>query len=131
MTEFFKIFASLSQQMTATLSRSDVLRALVWPMGILMAATLGLVVGHAPTWMLILFSTMTALAFILYGASFVFCLIKDRDALRSETYSIKKMAIAQGVYGDNKMGLIDVPTTSVARIIDEADPPEPRAESEE
>jgi hypothetical protein len=43
MTEFFQIFAALREQMNATLSRSDVLRALIWPMGILMTVTLGLV----------------------------------------------------------------------------------------
>jgi hypothetical protein len=124
---FLQVFASLHQQMNATLTRSDVLRALIWPMGILTTITLGLVIGKAPDWMLVAFSAMTVLSFLLYGAAYVFCLIKDRDCLRSETYSLHKMAIEHGVYGDSATGLID-PNTSAPQLTLPAEPPsEPEA----
>jgi hypothetical protein len=110
MTEFLQIVAALREQMHATLSRSDVLRALVWPMGILMTFTLGLVVVHAPIWLLATFGTLAAMSTILYGASYIFCLLNDRDSLRSETYSLNKMAIEHGIYGDSRIGIVEAPT---------------------
>jgi hypothetical protein len=68
-----------------------VLRALIWPMGILMTVTLGLVFAKAPTWLLVVFSTMAVISALLYFSSYIFCLLKDRDALRSETYSLKRL----------------------------------------
>ena len=37
---------------------------------------------------------------------FMFCLFKDRDALRSERFSLRKMEIEKGLYGDSDLGLI-------------------------
>jgi hypothetical protein len=41
----------------------------------------------------------------LYGTAYVFCLLKDRDALRSESYSLHKLAIEQGLLGDSTTGM--------------------------
>ena len=38
--------------------------------------------------------------------AYVFCLFKDRDALRSESFSLRKMEIEKGLYGDSDMGLV-------------------------
>jgi hypothetical protein len=107
MTDFLQIVQSLREQMHATLARSDVLRALIWPIGILMTATLGLTFAKAPDWLLIVFAVLVVLSILLYGAAYTFCLINDRDALRSEKYSLHKMAIEHGVYGDSRIGLIE------------------------
>jgi|SRR5580700_1689692 hypothetical protein len=105
MAEFFQILGALREQMSATLSRTDVLRALIWPIGILMIATLGLVYAKAPEWLLIIFAAMLVGSMFLYCASYVFCLINDRDALRSERYSLNKLAIEHGIYGDSVIGM--------------------------
>lgn len=118
MAEFGHILTALREQMQANLSRSDVLRALFWPMSALMTATLGLVVAKADFWLLLMFASLLVANIVLYGASFVFCLLKDRDALRSERYSIQKLAIEHGVYGDSRTGLIDV-TPTKASIADQ------------
>lgn len=107
MTNFIQIVASLREQMNATLSRTDVLRSLIWPMSVLMTATIGLVFANAPGWLLIVFAAMLVANTLLYGCSFVFCLINDRDSLRSEKYSLQKMAIEHGLYGDSRIGLIE------------------------
>ena len=49
-----------------------------------------------------------AAAIALYFIAFSFCLIKDRDALRSETYSLHKIAIEHGLTGDSITGVITV-----------------------
>jgi hypothetical protein len=40
----------------------------------------------------------------------VYCLINDRDALRSEKYSLNKMAVEHGLLGDSTAGVFDAKT---------------------
>ncbi len=44
---------------------------------------------------------------LLYICSYAFCLFSNPDALRSEKYTLHKMAIEHGLYGDNVTGVID------------------------
>ena len=108
MGEFLQVVASLREQMQANLSRSDVLKALIWPLGILMSAMLVAIATKAPAWVLIFFAVLLALKTLLYAGAYLFCLMVDRDALRSEKYSLDKLAIESGLYGDSKTGLLDV-----------------------
>lgn len=72
-----------------------------------MTAIVGLVGVGGPTWLLIIFATLLILGMFLYGTAYVFSLTRNPDWLRSETYSIQKMAIEHGVYGDSQLGLIE------------------------
>ncbi len=42
----------------------------------------------------------------LYIVGFIYFGLTDKDALRSETFSIQKMAIQKGFIGDDKSGYI-------------------------
>jgi len=44
---------------------------------------------------------------ILYAISFVICFFVDRDALRSEGYTLNKMAIEHKLLGDSSAGMFD------------------------
>lgn len=98
--------------MNATLSRSDVLKPLAWLVGLLMIATTSLVFVKAPEWLLVSIVVCLLGSVFLYVGAYVFCLVNDRDALRSEKYSLHKMAIEHGIYGDSSTGLVEVPTVS-------------------
>ena len=54
-TEFSEVAASLSDRMSATLVRPDLLQPLLWPMTILMAGTVALALVGAPKGLTILF----------------------------------------------------------------------------
>lgn len=86
MTEFLHILSSLREQMSATLSRSDVLRPIAWIVGILTTTTVVMLFAKAPDWLLILMATLLVLNIFLYGFAYLFCLLKDRESLRSEKY---------------------------------------------
>ena len=51
-----------------------------------------------------------------YFVAFSYCLVKDRDALRSETYSLHKIAIEHGLVGDSITGVI-APETEDHRLL--------------
>jgi hypothetical protein len=74
---------------------------------------------RAPLWAGIFFAVCTALPVALYLGAYVYCLIKDREALRSETYSIQRLAIEKGYLGDSTAGLFDpklIPTEKIVKV---------------
>ena len=93
--------------MNATLSRSDALKPLAWLIVTLTRTSVLLAYVAGPVWLLIVAAGLLA-AIALYFIAFSFCLIKDRDALRSETYSLHKIAIEHGLTGDSITGVITV-----------------------
>lgn len=93
--------------MNATLSRSDVLKPLAWLVGLLALAIVLMLAANAPEWALALVVYALIGSIILYMLAYVFCLFMDRDALRSEKYSLHKMAMEHGLLGDNEAGLFD------------------------
>jgi hypothetical protein len=107
MADFFQLITMMREQMNATLSRSDVLKPLAWLIGILATATIVPLFDKPPEWLLIVLVIGLMLCVVLYSCSYIFCLLKDRDALRSEKYSLQKMAIEHGMYGDSRIGLIE------------------------
>jgi hypothetical protein len=108
MTDFTHLVSSLREQMTANLSRSDVLKPLAWLVGILATSTIAAVFGKAPSWLLVLQAVFLGGTIFLYAAAYCYCLLRDRDALRSERYSLNKMAIEHGYFGDDRTGLVDM-----------------------
>lgn len=56
----------------------------------------------------------------LYGFAYVYCLLYDRDALRSERYSLQKMAIEHGMIGDSKTGPFSETELSNERVAEQS-----------
>lgn len=95
--------------MQAELTRSDILRPLVWPIlaVILALAVLG---GRVPGWIITWLAVGLGALVALYALAYIVCFFIDRDALRSEKYKLQKMAIERGLYGDSNIGLQEPPT---------------------
>jgi len=106
MPELFRLVSVLREQMNATLSRSDALKPLAWLIVILTTTPVMLAYVTAPEWLLIVAACLLSTAITLYFVAFGYCLVKDRDALRSETYSLHKIAIEHGLIGDSITGVI-------------------------
>ena len=102
-------FTSLEESTTATLSRSDVLRSLLYPIGFLGSLMTLLAFGKAPTWALIAAGVLLAGFLLLYAGVYTFCLIKRPDSLRSERYQLTKLALEQVMRGDSSTGLLASP----------------------
>ena len=78
-------------------------------MSILIIAVLGSIFVKASIWITGILLALLVLSTILYLFAYLFCLFNDRDALRSEKYTLHKMAIEHGIYGDSRIGLIEAP----------------------
>lgn len=107
-----RLIQAFLQQATENGTRSTVLKPLAWLMSMLLAATLSAFYFNAPSWVGILFAIFCSLTMLLYLATYVYCIVTDKDALRSETYSIQKLALERGFVGDSIQGVIQVGPTS-------------------
>jgi hypothetical protein len=72
-----------------------------------LSALIAAALKHAPGWVTVLLAMFTALVFLVYLASYSFLLVKDRDALRSERFTLSKLAIERSITGDNLSGFLD------------------------
>lgn len=88
-------------------ARSTALHALQWVIGLLLSALALLVFGNAPAWLLIGVGIALSLVLLIFLGAYLFLLLRNPDALRSEHFFLSKMAIEKGLIGDDVAGLID------------------------
>jgi hypothetical protein len=74
---------------------------------------------NSPPWVGIVFVTITIMASILYLVAYVYFMFKDREALRSEKYSIQRLAIEKGLIGDSLYGLFDPRSSAHQNLLGE------------
>jgi len=103
----FEYFRSLFQHAKIGYSRTSALNPVQWVFAISTGGLLGSLGVHAPAWILILFGSFSSLTLILFGFSYIFFIFRDPDALRSEKYSLSKLAIEKGLVGDDIKGLFE------------------------
>jgi uncharacterized membrane protein len=97
---------ALFEQAITTGYRSTVLNPLNWLISIL--TTGGICSYHfgVPIWVTTTFFGFDIMAIIIYLFAYIYLMFKDKDALRSEKYSIQKLAIEKGIYGDSVHGIL-------------------------
>jgi hypothetical protein len=117
MSQFSQLLSLLQEQMHATISRSDVLRPLAWLLIILSSTTLIALYLQLPVWFSAPAAILWFAAVILYGYAFLFSLRAAPDMLRSEKFSLQKMAIERGVFGDSAAGILEVTSTKGTLIV--------------
>lgn len=99
---------SLINQASIGQSRSSVLNPIQWVLVILLAGTCLCLLSHGPLWLLVLLGIGIALALLLFFAAYVYFAKTDSDALRSESYSLTKLAIQHKLMGDSLTGVREV-----------------------
>jgi len=95
----------LLQQANIGQSRSSVLNPLQWLLVILVAGIAVCLSLHSPSWLITLFAVLLVLTFVLLFSFYIYFARTDPDALRSEQFSLSKLAIQKGLVGDSIMGL--------------------------
>lgn len=112
------LIKSFLAQATIKGVRTTILRPIAWMIAILLSAILITVFLQSPVWLQVMLAIFLCFTMLLYLFSYLFCLFTDKDALRSEKYSISKLAIEKGLYGDNVSGTIKMPTSIAGAIED-------------
>jgi hypothetical protein len=96
---------SLLNQASIGQSRTSVLNPIQWFVAILLSGFCIALIVHAPTWFTVLVGVGVGLAFALFFGAYIYFCKKDPDALRSENYSLTKLAIEKRFLGDSNVGL--------------------------
>jgi hypothetical protein len=63
----------------------------------------------APIWVPYVFAGLAAITGIIFLIVYLICFAKNPELLRSEKFTITKMAIEKSMIGDNNTGLIEMP----------------------
>lgn len=115
---FEQVLSTLREQVSSTLSRSDVLKPLAWLIGLELTALVLLTttISRASPLLVNTVALVFVVTMMLYGFSYLYCLLKDRDALRSERYSLQKMAIEHSLLGDSGTGIIEGELASTSSL---------------
>jgi Na+/pantothenate symporter len=100
------IFRELLQKSDASGSRSTILKPITWFISALLGGIGLLLSQNSPNWLIIMLSIILGITVTVYLFTFIYCLFTDKDAIRSEKYSIQKLAIEKGIYGDSTTGII-------------------------
>ena len=58
-----------------------------------------------PIWLTIMLAVIFCLGVAVFFFVYIYCLINDRDSLRSEKFTIQKLAIEKGIMGDDVTGI--------------------------
>lgn len=106
MADFLRFAATMAEHMKGDLSRTDVLRSLIWPIAALLSSITICACFKVPYLIIILLSVLLVLFVLLYLYAYIYFMLNDPSALRSEKYSLEKLAIEHGVYGDSQTGLL-------------------------
>jgi hypothetical protein len=97
----FDPFKFMGRSLTESGSRSTALKPLMWFIGITLTGTIGCFRFGAPIWVGAAVGVLACLGAIVYLGAYVYFALTDKDALRSETYSIQKMALERRLIGDD------------------------------
>lgn len=103
-----EIVRALLQQATTSGARSTALQPLCWLAAILMSGVIGASYYNVPIWLLIALAVFLGACIILFLTSYAYFAIKNPDALRSERFTLSKMAIEKNLIGDNTVGLMEI-----------------------
>ena len=101
------LIRSFLSQANARGARSTALHSLQWALGLLLACLPPLLLAKAPEWLIGLVIALVVAVLLVFLVAYVYLLLRNPDALRSEEFSLSKMAMERGLVGDNLSGLSD------------------------
>jgi len=112
-------FLQSLQQALQRNSKSTVLKSLGWLIGILLSATVAASHYGTDKWLVVMLAILDCFVIVTYVAAYVFFAIKNPELLRSEKYSIQKLAIQHGFVGDDKSGFFKVTKIGVIPLVED------------
>jgi hypothetical protein len=90
-------------------SRSSTLNPMQWTLAItIFGLFASICVRTCPVWVIVILACCIGSSFLLIAFAFVYLLFKNPDALRSESFTLSKIAIEKGLIGDSLTGLREV-----------------------
>jgi len=89
-------------------ARSSVINPLQWTLVLLIFGLLAILLAHGSVWLLVFFTVLIGLVLALLVAAYIYFMLTNPDALRSETYALVNTLIEKRMVGDSLSGLREV-----------------------
>jgi uncharacterized membrane protein YdbT with pleckstrin-like domain len=105
------MFQSFLSEATAKGAKSTALHSLQWMLGILLSALPMTIWAGGPSWILIGIGSSALVILVLFVFAYLYFLFKQPDALRSEQFTLSKLAIEKGLVGDSNTGFVQISET--------------------
>lgn len=121
---------SMLHQALASGSRSTVLKPLGWLIGLTLTGAIAAFRFSSSIWFSNTLGALCVLAILLYFVAYIYFGLTDKDALRSEKYSIQKLAIQKGFIGDDQIGYIPLANNTAPPALLSADSPKHMEDAE-
>lgn len=103
----FHLIKSFIQHAAVEGYRSTVLKPMGGILGMFLGAALLAFYFKMPNWVGKVFVGSSLLIVGIFLFSYIYFMFTDKDALRSERFSLQKMAIERGLVGDDSRGLFE------------------------
>jgi|GEM_PF-2842538 hypothetical protein len=110
-------FTQLVQEALQRNTKSTVLKPLGWLIGLLLTATIFASRFGLDKWLVVMLAVLDCIAVIIFFVAYIYFGCKDPDLLRSEKFSIQKMAIQHGLIGDDLSGFFKIPKAGNVTLI--------------
>jgi hypothetical protein len=104
LTQYSQVYKDLIEK--SDHSKSTILKPLAWLLGICIALFTSSYSLKADKWISITIAAITLFIIALYLIIYVHSYFKNPDLLRSEKYTLTKMAIEKSFQGDSLIGLV-------------------------
>ena len=85
-------------------TKSTVIKPLGWLIALCLSGSIGTFYSRGPAWIGTMLGIFAAIAILAYLAFYTYFALTDPDALRSESYSLQKLALEKGFVGDSTIG---------------------------
>jgi hypothetical protein len=102
-----ELVRSFLEQASGRWSRSTALQPLGWLLGIVLSVLLFSLATNPPAYVIYILLTFAGIILLTYIGAYLYFMIRLPDALRSEKYTLSKMAIERSVTGDNLAGFLE------------------------
>lgn len=93
--------------------KTTVMRPLQWVLGILFIAATGSMFSDAPGWWLVLLAVLICITMAIMAYAYIYAIHKSPDLLRSEKYTLRKLAIEKSLMGDDLHGILEPSKTRI------------------
>lgn len=101
-----QILHALLQQISSEGKRSTAMQPLIWLLSILLFGTLSSFYFSLPIWVGKILIGLVVLIILVFVGVYIYLMLTNSDALRSEKYSLNKMAIQKSILGDDLTGIV-------------------------
>jgi len=103
----------------STGSRTTIVKPLITLLVVFVMAIPVLLTAKAPDWLIVGAAVIVVIILLVLLFSYLYCLFKEPELLRSENFTIQKLAIEKGLIGDSDAGKLELKNVDYEKEIAE------------